>query len=245
MKLKINAIFIYLQNKITFWLDKRTHFGAFRFKLIRLIYKLNPYFPETRNKRWDFILEYLPRLQMVCFRGIKVLDIGCIDSLLIYEIAKRGYDVTGMDIRNYPVKLPKNIEFVKADIVNDIPNQIFTHRFHYIIATSIIELLGTKQYGNENIDINADRKAIENIHELLENDGYFILSLPIAYWRSMTNKAYTLGNIMKLINGLFTIFEITQRGGNICLVLIKLLKDKDNNQILYAYEWKKKNNELS
>lgn len=231
-------VFMYIQNSITFWLNKRTHFGTLRFRLTRLIYSLNPYFPDSRNKRWDFVLKYFPPLKMVCYSGIQVLDIGCVDSLLIYELSKRGYDVTGFDMRDFPVRLPKEIQFIKGDIVKDKPEDIFQHRYHYIIATSVIELLGTKQYGNETRDIDADRKALENIHALLENDGYLIMSLPIFYWRSTANKAYTLGNIYNLINGLFHIFEITQCGGHICMVLVKLINNKDNTKGLCQYVYK-------
>jgi len=221
----------------TEWLKRRERFGAFRFRLTRLLYRLNPFFPELRNIRWDFILKYLPTLKMTFWKGQKVLDIGCVDSLLIYELKSRGYSVAGLDIRDYGVKLPNNIGFFKCNILEELPKDLTKFKFTYIIATSVIELLGTGKYEENEIEQGADRKAFENIHSLLEDDGYFIFSVPVFHWRFIGGRAYTLGNIMKLIQGLFYPFEITQCGGHICGAFVKLLIQPDGTRNLLSYSF--------
>jgi SAM-dependent methyltransferase len=157
---------------------------------------------------------------MTYWIGLPVLDIGCVDSLLLHEIKHRGYRAFGMDIRDYNSKLPKDITFIKHDILKPYEPE---HKFLYIIATSVIELLGCGIYG-ENVIENADRIALENIHSMLHDDGYFIMSLPIGNWKGRGSRAYDLATLHHLIQGLFYPFEVTQRGGHICAVFVKILK---------------------
>lgn len=216
------------------WLNRRKYFGAFRFRLTRFIYRIWPGYPAARNMKWDFILSYLPPLRYVYWVGLRVLDIGCVDTLLIYEIAKRGYWAYGLDVRDYQAKLPSNIGFFKCNIIEDLSPELSDQKFDYIIANAIIDLVGTDKYGDGKVKC-ADRKALENIHKLLKDTGYFILFLPILNWRFINGRGYTLGDIHKLIDGLFCIFEITQRNGNICLALVKIFKNEEGKVFLTTF----------
>lgn len=207
---------------ILLWLHNREHYGVLRFNLVRFIYRIMPGYPETKNKRWDFILSHLPPLQFVYWVGLHVLDIGCTDTLLLHEIDRRGYHAYGMDIRDFNAKLPKQIGFFKYDILNE-PIDALKGKLNYIIATAVIELVGIGKYGDEKI-VNADRKAVENIHALLAPDGFFILSLPLWNWRYIHGRGYSIGDIYKLIGGLFHVVEMSQQGGSTCMILAKLLK---------------------
>lgn len=224
--MKVIALYDYcvykILDKFASWVCRREHFGAFRFRVVRVLYKMIPRFPTLRNDRWDFIFDYLPPLNFVNWRGLKVLDIGCAGSLLIYELKRRHYLVAGLDINDYPAPLPHDIKFYKCNIMaKELPPALSNEVFDYIIATSVIENIGTDKY-NEGKAQNGDRLAIQNIYNMLSDAGYFILTLPILNWRYAKGRGYILGDILKLIEGLFFIFEITQRCGNFCIVLVKL-----------------------
>lgn len=218
-------------NSLLGFLINRERYGAFRFKLIRMIYRLIPNYPDRRNKTWDFVLNYLPPLFYTHYRGLRVLDIGCTGTLLIYEIAKRGYNVCGLDLEDYQVPLPKKIKFIKADIGKDLPVHplLLNKFFHYIVAIGTIELIGMGIYGDE-LNENGDRDALENIYKLLDDGGYFILVLPIESFRNKNGRGYTFGDVLNLINGLFNIFEMTQVSGNICVVLVKILYNEETKE---------------
>lgn len=49
----------------------------------------------SRTAEYRFVYRNLPP------PGTKILDIGCCDSLLALKLAKRGYQVTGIDARPY------------------------------------------------------------------------------------------------------------------------------------------------
>jgi hypothetical protein len=209
------------------WILLREKYGAFRFWLIRKLYKLMTSWPEKRNLTWDFVLQYLPHLKMVYWNKLKVLDVGFCDSLLIYEINRRGYAAYGLDLVDYHCRLPKEIKTFKADLLQPIPNDLLKDGpFSFIVAIGTIELIGMGKYNNDIVE-NGDRLALEYIHNLLEDGGYFILILPTENWRFIHGRGYSFGDILQLINGLFYIFEITHRGGNICIALVKILNEAD------------------
>ena len=224
MKRFVRVKIMVVINHLIAWLRHRKHFGVLRFNIERLVFRMITFFPTTRHERLKFILKYMPALKMTHWIGLPTLDIGCVDSLLLYELKHRNYRVFGMDMRDYNSKLPKDITFIKHDILKPYKPE---HQFYYIIATSVIELLGCGVYGEEKVE-DADRIALENIHAMLLNEGYFILSLPTHIWRAVNSRGYGYGRFMKLIHGLFYPIEVTQCGGHLCAALIKVVKKDDS-----------------
>ena len=128
----------------------------------------------------------------------------------MHELDNRKYRVAGLDIKPYQSKLPKNITFYCNDLCDsDLANEV-RQRFHYVVAISTIEI------------VKNDRTAIENIHRLLLPDGYLLLTLSTTHWRHIDQRGYTYMQFLSLIDGLFTIYELTQRGGHICAALVKV-----------------------
>jgi SAM-dependent methyltransferase len=226
----VQRILFLIGDRIVKWLERRRWFGAFRFRLTRRIQSVMScvsYWPVTRNARLDFIFDYLPPLQMNFFKGLPVLDIGCVDSLLVYEIADRNYASFGLDVRDYQVKLPEHIGFLKCDIAEPLPKEMETMQFEYIIATSVIELLGVGKYPGKKKE-HADRAALENIHKLLSPTGVFLMTVPTWNWKFIYGKGYLLGDVYGLVGGLFHVAEVTQRGGHICAALVKIIGGQRN-----------------
>ena len=181
--------------------------------------KARPYF--HRNFEHDFVLKYFPDLVYVNLHNFPVLDVGCCESLLMFELDKRGYDTFGVDMRIYEHKLPNDIKFIQADITSPHFLTIFNQiKFKMIVALSTIEHIGKKCYGKEPFE-NGDRLALENIHKVLNDNGYFIITVPGEAWHSDSGKGYSPKEFLRVINGLFDVFEITNAGGQICAALVK------------------------
>lgn len=223
---RIGRIGLQITTPFLDWLNQCEGYGVFRFRLTRLIYRLCSGYPETRNKRLDFILQYLPKLKQVYWVGLPVLDVGCRDSLLLYELHRRMYMTFGLDMRGYHAKLPDHIHVFKEDITDPNLAEKIDREFYFIIATSVIELARTGMYGEGKVD-DGDRKAVENIHKLLSYEGYFIISVPTTYWRNSSAKGYNTFEFLKLIKGLFLVINMQHIGGHICAVLGKLSEQKE------------------
>jgi len=210
IKLYINYLLRIPLEFILRWLEKRSHFGVLRFRLSRFIWSIMPGYPESRNKKLDFVLQYFPALKMTYWSKLSVLDIGCTGTMLMHELDNRKYRVAGLDIRPYQSKLPKDITFYHNDLLDPALTIKIRQRFHYVVAISTIELVAD------------DRLALVNIHNLLLPNGYFILTLPTQHWRHIDGRGYSVKQFMNLISGLFNVFEMTQRGGHICAALVKV-----------------------
>lgn len=180
--------------------------------------KSKPYY--HRNFELDFVLEKVCDLSFGK-NNIKILDIGCCESMLVHEFSKRGYDSFGLDIRDYD-KSYEGFNFIKADITKEETVKKLEHfHFYYITAISSIEHIGLPVYGSPVIP-NGDRISIENIAKILNDDGLFVITVPLKYWGTDSGRGYTLKDFKNLIKDVFEIFEIKTSGGQICAVLTKL-----------------------
>jgi len=181
--------------------------------------KTRPWF--HRNFEYDFALKYLADLRYINFTGLSVLDVGCCESLFMFELDYRGYETQGIDTRVYEHKLPRDIIFHQADITNPHFLTIFKDiKFQYITAISTIEHIGLSVYGNQKIE-NGDRLAMENLNKVISDSGYLIMTVPNSRWGTDSGRGYTPKEFSNLVGGLFDIFEISNGGGQICAALVK------------------------
>jgi len=105
-------------------------------------------------------------------KGKKVLEFGCSKSYLALELASLGYEVIGIDLREYPFKYP-NFVFKQTNILN-----VTEKDFDYIISVSVIEHIGCNVYCTENK--NTERtKVIDKIYDLLKVGGKLIVTVPV------------------------------------------------------------------
>jgi len=71
----------------------------------------------------------------------KVLDIGCGNGALTFEVAKKAKKVVGIDLDKKNIKIAKkkywapNIEYLVGDATKDLPNQ----KFDVIILSNVLE----------------------------------------------------------------------------------------------------------
>jgi len=103
----------------------------------------------------------------------KILDVGCCESKLPIELASLGYEVYGIDIRNYRFTHP-NFQFIKADITR-MPFK--NDSFDYVISISTLQNIGFGVY-KDPIITAGDVKAILEMRRLLKSDGTMLISVP-------------------------------------------------------------------
>ncbi|MCF6150270.1 MAG: hypothetical protein E3K37_16650 [Candidatus Kuenenia sp.] len=84
---------------VKFWRKLRIC-GALRFRILNFSHNFIP--ASGLHKQYDFVLKYLPKSYDKKVYKINVLDIGSTPSLFIYELDRRGYITSGIDLRPYP-----------------------------------------------------------------------------------------------------------------------------------------------
>jgi SAM-dependent methyltransferase len=97
--------------------------------------------------------------------GRRVLDVGCASGYLAGILARRGYDVTGIERPGgYGDHFPEGIALVEADLDRGLPS--LPGKFSYVICGDILEHLRDPS------------RLLGQIAEILEPDGLLIASLP-------------------------------------------------------------------
>lgn len=104
--------------------------------------------------------------------GCKVLDIGCGVGTIDFYLAKRGKNVTGIDISQNSISIAKkNAEYFKLNKkivfkVLEFSNKLPSGKFNIIICSEVLEHL------------KHDKAAVEKIKTLLTSGGILIASSP-------------------------------------------------------------------
>lgn len=92
----------------------------------------------------------------------KIVDIGANDGLLSRKIARKGPEVTAVDI-NIPENVP-GIRTIKTDLNNDTAGILENNFFDKIIALDVLEHL------------HSPEKSAENLHRILKSKGVLYAS---------------------------------------------------------------------
>jgi SAM-dependent methyltransferase len=133
-----------------------------------------------RLRKWVFggrllanerIVEY-PQVLRWIKPGGSVLDIGCASSRLPIQLASLGYDVHGLDVREYPSEHP-NFHFHQEDLFTWKPQRTFDT----VLMISTLEHLGMGDYGDLVIP-DADKQAVATISKWLSPGGHLLVSVP-------------------------------------------------------------------
>lgn len=103
----------------------------------------------------------------------RILDVGCYVTKLVIELASLGYEVYGIDGREYPLKHP-NFTFVQGDICRtSFPDDFFDA----VTAVSTIEHIGLGRYEDPTYS-DGDKKAVKEIKRILKPGGKAIITVP-------------------------------------------------------------------
>ncbi len=121
---------------------------------------------------WKFFFKYMNTPETK--EKIKILDFGCVESKIGLHLAALGYDVVGIDLRDYDYKdiLP-DFSFIQGDIFEQ---NFETEKFDVIVAISSVEHVGFEAYeGKKNYD---DKDLIDLFFKLLKPGGIMYISVP-------------------------------------------------------------------
>ncbi len=136
----------------------------------------------------------------------KFLEIGHVASATSLELASLGFNITAIDLRDYPFT-HKNLESIKGDFLN----HGFDKQFDCIFSLSTIEHFGfSLRYGGEDkSDNHLDEVAFKKISELLTSDGKVIVSFPYAqaFVPDVWFRVYTRNDIESKLERYFQIEE--------------------------------------
>jgi len=127
-----------------------------------------------------------------------VLDVGCSGSDFPEVLAAHGFDVYGIDIRNYHIENP-TFSFIKGNIMN---TPFSDNIFDIITAISTIEHLGMSgRYRIEEDIPSADKNAIKEIKRIIKKNGRFIMTVPYGRFTILKpwHKVYDDKNLEELI----------------------------------------------
>lgn len=152
---------------------------------------------------WIFLGEHNSKIK-------KVLDFGCAESRLSLNLSSLGYEVIGIDLRNYEYgDILDNFTFVQGDLFEKYKN---LGKFDLITAISSVEHVGLDVYGNDKFSINNDNYSDIHImkifYELLNNGGLLYLTVPFGdtYEVKKTYRIYNEKKLNELIKG-FTVIR--------------------------------------
>ncbi len=158
-----------------------------------------PLKPTDRYIEYPFVIRNLPK------PPAKVLDVGCSGSFFPLLLASFGYEVYGIDIREYAIinKIKfDNFRFVKEDIRK---TSFSSNYFDAVIAISTLEHIGIAgRHGVLEEDLNRDKKAIREMKRILKSNGIVIITIPFGIARIIKPycKIYNGSLVKKLIDDL-------------------------------------------
>ncbi|MFB3921484.1 MAG: class I SAM-dependent methyltransferase [Terriglobia bacterium] len=131
------------------------------------------------------------------FRG-RLLDVGYLESEIIYEMASLGFDTWGIDIRPSAAEYP-GVRYVQGDVIR-YPFE--AKSFDVVIALSTVEHIGLMAYGNIAKDPDGDLHALQAINRILKPTGRLLLTVPFGK-RGATDwyRVYDQKRLMALLEG--------------------------------------------
>jgi len=122
--------------------------------------------PSLRNLT-HLILKFAPR------NGGQALDVGCGTGRVSFALARRGFEVEGVDIEERVIKLARllamragrNVQFQVADFRE--PGLVRQNFYDLVVCAEVLE------------HVSDYRRIIENMHTALRPGGRLIITVPL------------------------------------------------------------------
>lgn len=171
----------------------------------------------------DFILKHT-QLK----KGMKVLDMGCGQGRHVIELAKRGYNVTGVDFSERLLKEAQNASKELSVTLKKRDCRDLKIRGTFDVIICLYDVIGSYRTKKDNYAI------IESIHKKLRKNGLAVIS--VMNMELTKQLAKQLGNVKKDPSLLLDLkaSDIMQKTGNIFNPDYFLLDDE--NHLVYRKE---------
>ena len=101
-----------------------------------------------------------------------VIDVGCVESNFAIVLSEMGYDVWGIDIRQYGLKHP-NFTFMRIDLFNFDSQE----KYDYAISISTLEHLHSNHYGEQQFNFNW-LEGLRCLYNLVKPLGNVLATMP-------------------------------------------------------------------
>lgn len=130
----------------------------------------------------------------------RIIEIGSHDETVSNMLSETGFNITGIDLREYDKDLPPcNYPYIRCDF-NDLPESFMKEnwgKIDTIIALSCIEHFGMNTYSEGSVNLYYDVLAMHRMRDLLKEGGTIYLTVPFGsisvefypHWR-VYNKEY-------------------------------------------------------
>ncbi|MEO8581963.1 MAG: class I SAM-dependent methyltransferase [Patescibacteria group bacterium] len=134
------------------------------------------------NFTYFYTLKYLKKvLEMFGLKKLEILDLGCGVGTIDFYLAKKGHELTGIDISQDAIdicnQVKKELEFLNATFVQgDVQKTHFKKKFDFVICSEVIE------------HVEDDVGLLKTIGNLLTDSGVLLLTTP-----SVNAPLYRLG----------------------------------------------------
>lgn len=144
----------------------------------------------------------------------KHVDVGSrVDGFVAHVASFREIEV--FDIRPQQANV-KNIRFVTTDFMN-VPTSLHNYT-DSLSSLNVLEHFGLGRYGDP-IDIEGDKKGLENMGKVIKPGGKFYLSVPIGPQRIEFNahRVFSVQYLLNLLNPHFQLdhFSYVDDGGDL------------------------------
>ena len=132
----------------------------------------------------------------------KALDVGCTarQNVLPLTLCLLGWEIYGIDKRRWRFN-HSQFHFIEEDVRHmSAPDETY----NYVYAISTIEHIGLRSYyRNNELDVDGDIKAVQEIRRVLKLGGKFIITVPYAkyYSKSRGTRHYDANRLEQLIDG--------------------------------------------
>jgi hypothetical protein len=133
-----------------------------------------------RTVEYQWVWEQLP------YPSGRILDVGCCETAFAYELAKYGFTVDAIDIREYKFK-HENLNSLKKDFFDFKPDK----PYDVTIAISTLEHLGLKHYGNTRLYEKGWFRGIQHMYDMTDKYGLVLITMPYGKQTDGFNWVYT------------------------------------------------------